>query len=433
MKVAVFGVGYVGFTSCCCLAESGHTVIGVDVDTNKVRAINEAEAPFYEPGLAELHERGLANGLLSATTNAETALHDSDIALVCVGTPSAPDGSHNMQYIIGATRSIARALAITPHKNISKRLTLVFRSTVKPGTMRTLISDLLYQSIGAEWRARVELVFNPEFLREGMAIKDYFEPSRIVIGTENAGVSEKLSELYADINCPTFVTAFEEAELIKFIDNTWHATKVAFANEVGRLTTTLGISSKVVHSLFVADNKLNLSSYYTRPGGAFGGSCLPKDTRAILNMAEKSGVKMPVIGGLLESNKFHEQFITDYVCDMVPKGAKILINGIAFKAGTDDVRESPNLRLVSALLERGMIVTVYDLNVDPHLLTGKNFSELATTVGLSSFSFIDKDQLSDIKPDLIINTSESLDHKALSGIRTFNIFELAEGALSETN
>lgn len=433
MKVAVFGVGYVGFTSCCCLAESGHTVIGVDVDSNKVRAINEAEAPFFEPGLAELHSRALQNELLSATTDVPEALHEADIALVCVGTPSAPDGSHNMQFITGVTRSIARALASNSDATRSEPLTLVFRSTVKPGTMRVLISDILSESLGENWRKQIELVFNPEFLREGMAIKDYYEPSRIIIGTEDAGVSEKLSELYKDLNCPTFVTPFEEAEIIKFVDNTWHATKVAFANEIGRLTTTLGISSNIVHSLFTADHKLNLSAYYTRPGGAFGGSCLPKDTRAILNMAKKNGVDMPVIGGLLESNALHEKFICDYACAMVEQGSQILINGVAFKAGTDDVRESPNLRLVAALLEAGMKVTVYDPNVDPKLLTGNNFSELATIVGLSNLSFIERSQLNEVRPDLIINTCEPLNHHSLSDVRSFNVFELTDGALNESD
>lgn len=369
MRVAIFGLGYVGFTAACCISSEGHEVVGVDVSDRKIADVNAGIPPFEEPGLAELMQKGIETGGLSATRDNAAALENTDLALVCVGTPSGPNGAHDMRYIVDVSRQIAQAIA---EVGVDK-ITVAYRSTMRPGSVRKLIAPIFERTLGAGWEERVELVYNPEFLREAMAIHDYFHPSKIVVGTRDGLPSEAMTSLNANIEAPTFVTGYEEAEITKFVDNSWHAVKVAFANEIGRVCQKLGVSASKVHEIFVADTKLNISAYYTRPGGAFGGSCLPKDVRALQYIATDVGANTHLLDSLLRTNEAHKSFQFEHALKLLPeKGARVLMAGLAFKADTDDLRESPNIDIARKLLEAGVELRVFDPALIPDRLRGQN-------------------------------------------------------------
>ena len=368
MKIAIFGLGYVGFTAACCIASEGHSVVGIDVSDKKVKSILEGNSPIVEPGVDDMLKDGLAKGLINADTTIGTHLDEAELAIVCVGTPSAPDGSHNMGYIADVSRQIAQAMK----PNRSKPLTVAYRSTIRPGTIEELIAPIFHAILGENWGASVELVYNPEFLRESSAVKDYFEPPKIVIGTKDAKPNAAMEALNANIDAPTFQVGYREAEFTKFVDNTWHAVKVAYANEIGRVCLQLGISAAQVHEIFVSDTKLNISPYYTRPGGAFGGSCLPKDVRALQYISGDSGAGTPLVDSLLRSNEAHKHRLFEYAVEGLEKGDKILLAGLAFKAGTDDLRESPNVDLARKILAAGFELDIYDPGIDAAKLVGAN-------------------------------------------------------------
>ena len=368
MKIAIFGLGYVGFTAACCIASEGHHVVGIDVSEKKVKSILEGVSPIVEPGVAEMLTDGLGKGLITAATAIGDHLDAADLAIVCVGTPSAPDGSHNMGYIADVSRQIAQAVA--PGR--AKPLTVAYRSTIRPGTIEDLIAPIFHAILGEGWDRAVELVYNPEFLRESSAVKDYFEPPKIVIGTRDGAPNAAMEALNANITAPTFIVGYREAEFTKFVDNTWHAVKVAYANEIGRVCLQLGIQASKVHEIFVSDTKLNISPYYTRPGGAFGGSCLPKDVRALQYIAGDSGAGTPLVDSLLRSNEAHKHRLFEYAVEGLEKGAKILLAGLAFKAGTDDLRESPNVDLARTILAAGFDLDIYDPGIDAAKLVGAN-------------------------------------------------------------
>ncbi|WP_172332413.1 nucleotide sugar dehydrogenase [Mangrovicoccus sp. HB161399] len=369
MRVVIFGLGYVGFTAACCIASEGHSVTGIDVSDAKVAAILDGCAPIVEPGVEEMLKDGLAAGRISAATEIGSCLEAADLAIVCVGTPSAPDGSHNMGYIAGVSRQIAKALESRRH---GKPLTIAYRSTVRPGTIEELIEPIFRSVLGAETESRAELVYNPEFLREGSAVKDYFHPPKTVIGTRDGRPNAAMEELTRNIEAPLFVTGYREAEFTKFVDNAWHAVKVAFANEIGRTCLDLGIDASTVHGIFKSDTKLNISAYYTRPGGAFGGSCLPKDVRALQHIGAVSGTNMPLMDSLLRSNEAHKHRLFEYAVDGLAPGARLLMAGLAFKAGTDDLRESPNVDLARKLLAAGYELEIFDPAVEAEQLVGAN-------------------------------------------------------------
>lgn len=368
MKIVVFGLGYVGFTASCCISSEGHEVVGVDVHEAKINDVNNGIPPFEEPGLAELMAKGRTEGKLSATNEAKIALENADLAIVCVGTPSGPDGAHDMRYIVEVTRQIAQAI----RENSSGKITVAYRSTMRPGSIRTLILPIFKSVLGEDVFDKVELVYNPEFLREAQAINDYFHPSKIVIGTIDEKPSATMETLHENISAPEFVTGFEEAEITKFVDNSWHAVKVAFANEVGRVCQNMGISASKVHEIFVSDTKLNISPYYTRPGGAFGGSCLPKDVRALQFIANDVGANLHLVDSLIRSNESHKNHQFNHVMNALGDGKSILMAGLAFKAGTDDLRESPNVDLARKLLNAGVALKIYDPALDPAKLRGQN-------------------------------------------------------------
>ncbi len=368
MQVAIFGLGYVGFTMACCLARDGHTVVGFDVNATKVQNINMGLAPIVEPGLDEMLRDGLKAGLISACTVIGTRLADCEVAIVCVGTPSGPDGAHDMSSIAEVSRQIAAHV----NRERAKPLTVVYRSTIRPGTMEELIAPICRSVLGSAFEGAVELVYNPEFLRESSAASDYFAPPKIVIGTADGEPSAAMEALYARIEAPRFVTRFAEAEMTKFVDNTWHAVKTAFANEIGRVCLQLGISAAKAHEIFVADTKLNISPYYLRPGGAFGGSCLPKDVRALQSISAECGANTPLIDSLMRSNEAHKFRLYHLATNGLSPGASILLAGLAFKAETDDLRESPNIDLARRLLHNGYLLAIFDPLVDVQKLIGAN-------------------------------------------------------------
>ena len=381
MNITIFGLGYVGFTAACCIASEGHKVTGIDVSETKVAAILAGKSPIIEPGVDAMLTDGLAKGLIGADTSIGDHLDDCDLAIVCVGTPSAADGSHNMGYIADVTRQIAASLKA----DRKKTLTVAYRSTIRPGSVEELIAPIFEATLGDKARDIIELVYNPEFLRESSAVLDYFEPPKIVIGTSDAKPNKAMETLNANIKVEegkTFYVGFREAEFTKFVDNTWHAVKVAYANEIGRVCLQLGIKASQVHEIFKSDTKLNISPYYTRPGGAFGGSCLPKDVRALQYISGDAGAMTPLVDSLIRSNEAHKHRLFEHAAEGLEKGAKVLLAGLAFKAGTDDLRESPNVDLARKFLTAGYDLEIYDPAIDADKLVGANlgyaYSQLPT-------------------------------------------------------
>lgn len=368
MKIAILGLGYVGCTAAGCIASQGHHVLGIDVSAAKVELLNAGKSPVYEPGLDDLIAKARTDGLLEATTEIGDKLDDCDIAIVCVGTPSGVDGAHNMSYIVQVTRAIAAS--IKPDR--TKPLTVVYRSTMRPGTTEQMILPIFRSLLGEASDRLIELVYNPEFLREATAIEDYFNPPKIVLGTIDGVPSEKMVALHDGIEAPIFHVGIREAEITKFVDNTWHAVKVAFANEVGRVCQNIGISARQVHQIFVSDTKLNISPYYTRPGGPFGGSCLPKDVRALQHIAADTGSQTHLFDSLLRSNDAHKHHQFLQVTKDLEPGAPVLLVGLAFKADTDDLRESPAVDMARKLLDAGFALDIYDPQLKPESLVGQN-------------------------------------------------------------
>ena len=373
MRVAVIGLGYVGSVSAACLANAGHRVLGADPNEAKVSPINDGRSPVTEQGLDELVSAEVAAGRLQATSDTAEAVAQAEISLVCVGTPSRPDGSLDLTGIERVCGEIGAGLARRQGYHV-----VVFRSTVLPGTTRNFIRPRLEAASGKTAGREFGLVYNPEFLRESTAIWDYENPPRTMIGEDDEISGELAASLYAEVNAPLIRTSFETAEMVKYADNAWHALKVAYGNEIGNLCKALEIDSHEVMELFCQDTKLNLSPAYLRPGFAFGGSCLPKDLRALLSRARGLGLDLPLMDSILPSNARQIERGVDLIAS---KGRRrIGVLGLSFKAGTDDLRESPLVTLVGKLLERGLDVRVYDPSLDLSRLTGANLDFLRRTL-----------------------------------------------------
>ena len=385
MKIVVFGMGYVGFTAACCMASEGHSVIGIDVSTRKVHDINEGIPPITEPGLQKMLSEGLAAGRIRAETVIGDHLHGADLVMVCVGTPSAPDGSHNMGYIADVSRQIAKAL---PEQDPLP--SVVYRSTIRPGTTDELIRPIFAAALGSQVAQKLRLVYNPEFLREGTAVEDYFQPPKIVIGTVDGQPDPALEKLNQNITAPAFFVKYREAEIVKFTDNTWHAIKVAFANEIGRICLNMGISARQVHEIFISDTKLNISPYYLRPGGAFGGSCLPKDVRALQFIGADIGANLHLVDSLIRSNEAHKHRLFEYATEGLTPGTLILLAGLAFKVDTDDLRESPNVDLARKLLSAGYKVEIFDPAIHAEMLVGANLGYAYSHLPMLESLLVDK-------------------------------------------
>jgi GDP-mannose 6-dehydrogenase len=400
MKIAIYGLGYVGLTSAACITSEGHHVIGVDVSENKVREINAGLSPIQEPGLQELLLAAVNDGRLHCTTNGADKINDCDTAIVCVGTPSGADGSHNMSYIAEVSRQIANSV---DRKRIVP-LTVVYRSTIRPGTIDDLILPIFESVLGADIGA-IELVYNPEFLREATAIQDYFNPPKIVIGTLDGQLNERMDALNANLKSQVFYTKFREAEFTKFVDNSFHALKVSFANEIGRVALQLGINVSKVHEIFISDTKLNISPYYLRPGGAFGGSCLPKDVRALQFISSDVGANTPVIDSLIRSNEAHKNFLYNFVTKQLEVGSTVLMLGLAFKTNSDDLRESPQVDLARKLLQGGYNLSVFDPSLTPSKLVGQNLGYAYSHLPSLPRLLITREELVSRKFDLVIDTN----------------------------
>jgi GDP-mannose 6-dehydrogenase len=365
MKLSVWGLGYVGAVSAACLAQEGHEVIGVDPEPRKVGLINAGKTPIIEKDVGQIIEEQVATGRLSATTDAVAAVRQTDLFLVCVGTPSRANGDIDLKYVRRVCEQIGAALRDHPGAPA-----VVIRSTMLPGTMRHVVIPTLEACSGRHAGLEFGVCVNPEFLREGTAVHDYFHPAKTVIGELNRASGDLLASLYARMAAPLIRTDIETAEMVKYADNAWHALKVGFANEIGNVCKELEVDSHRVMDIFCQDTKLNLSPYYLKPGFAFGGSCLPKDLRALLYKAKTIDVSLPILSAILPSN---EQQIERGVRSVIEKGSKkVGILGFSFKAGTDDLRESPVVELTERLIGKGYDLRIYDANVRLASIYGAN-------------------------------------------------------------
>jgi GDP-mannose 6-dehydrogenase len=363
MRICVLGLGYVGAVTAACLAGQGHNVVGVDTNPAKAAWINKGESPIIEPGLGELISSGVEKGLIEATTDHERALMGADIALVTVGTPTTSAGQPDLSFVWRVVRQIGESFSSS-----SKSLVLVLRSTVPPGTLCECAAILRQVSPGVDFH----LAFNPEFLREGSAVRDFLDPAYTVIGTQDATAERALRDMYQSIDAPLFVVVPEIAEMVKYVANAWHATKIAFSNEIGRLARGFGVDGREVMQLLVEDHKLNVSSAYMRPGFAFGGSCLPKDLASLLYHAKTMDTPAPLLEAVRESNRL----LIDAVADqLLQSGARrIGVLGLAFKPQTDDLRESPSVVLCKRLIGEGCQVKIFDRAVSAARLMGTNLA-----------------------------------------------------------
>ncbi len=365
MHVSVFGLGYVGSVSAAALAADGHTVVGVDVNQEKVDAVNAGRSPIVEPGLGELLERCVSQGRLSATASTAEAVAGTEVSLLCVGTPSRRNGSLDLTHLSRVCEQVGEAL-----RGKSAYHVVVVRSTVLPGTTHETVIPVLEERSGKTYGEGFGVSVNPEFLREGSALKDFRKPPLTLVGHNHAADASGTIALYQSIDAPLVSTSIRVAEMMKYASNTWHALKVSFANEIGNVCKQMGVDSHEVMDIFCRDEKLNLSSYYLKPGFAFGGSCLPKDVRALQHRAKELDVDLPVIGSILPSNRLQIERAIDEVLETGRKRVGLL--GFSFKAGTDDLRESPIVILAEALLGKGLQLRIYDRNVSLARLVGAN-------------------------------------------------------------
>jgi GDP-mannose 6-dehydrogenase len=365
MKVSVFGLGYVGSVSAASFAADGHTVVGVDVNPDKVASLNEGRSPIVEKGLDDLIRNGAANGSLRATTSTVEAVRATDLSLLCVGTPSRRNGSLDLSYLERVCEQIGEALRQKDEYHV-----VVVRSTVLPGTTHDLVIPTLEKASGKTYGTGFGVTVNPEFLREGSAIKDFEAPPFTVVGETDRRAGDVLLSAYAHLAAPVHRVQPDEASMIKYASNNFHAIKVAFGNEIGSICKALNVDSHEVMRIFCEDTKLNISPAYLRPGFAFGGSCLPKDVRALTYKARQLDVDAPMLAAALESNR---KLIERAYETIIGTGARrIGVLGMSFKAGTDDLRESPIVTLIEMLIGKGMDVAVFDRDVSSANLIGSN-------------------------------------------------------------
>ncbi len=366
-RVAVFGIGYVGAVTAACLGQDGHVVVGVDIDPAKVAELNAGASPVSEPGLDDLLKAQVAAGRLRATTNAGEAVAASDIALIAVGTPSADDGSVSADGVEAVVRAIGAAV-----KAAGKPYHVVVRSTVLPGILEDRLRPALEAAAGRTTGPGLVLCNNPEFLRESSAVRDYYQPPYVLVGADSTADAAPVLSLYHAVAAEKLVTGTRTASLVKYACNAFHAVKVAFANEVGSLAKAFGADGHGVMDLVCRDTKLNVSSAYLRPGFAFGGSCLPKDLRALTRFAEQQALRVNLLAAVLPSNESHLKRAMKLVRETGAR--RIGLVGLSFKAGTDDLRESPMVDVVEALLGWGCDVKIYDPNVMLGRLRGRNLA-----------------------------------------------------------
>ena len=382
MNISIFGLGYVGCVGAACLAKLGHKVIGVDVNENKVRLINEGKPTIIEEGIAELCTEAHATGRMSATTDVHEAVHQTDVSFIVVGTPSSKEGHLNLNYIFTVARQIGEALKDKELRVESEELRaeseelkgglrhiVAIRSTVLPGTNER-VGEIIEEASGLKRGVDFTIVSNPEFLREGTSVKDYFNPPLTLVGTDMPEAEAVFREIYKGIDAEFICTDIRVAEMMKYVNNTYHALKIVFGNEVGNICKELNIDSHKVMEIFCKDKQLNISPYYFKPGFAYGGSCLPKDMKALKTLAHDHYVEVPVIEAIGESNELQKKRAVQLI--MAQGQRKVGILGLSFKSGTDDLRCSPIVDVVESLLGKGFEIRIYDKNVKVSELTGTN-------------------------------------------------------------
>ena len=365
MRVVVVGLGYVGSVCAACLSGRGHTVVGVDSSAFKADCIGRGESPIVETGLDALIAEAVRAGRLTATTRIADAMRGAEVVLICVGTPSAEDGSLNLEHVKRACAEVGAALARS-----GTHTTVVMRSTMLPGSVERELLPVLEQASGLSAGKDFGLAYNPEFLREGTAVADFFGAELTVVGAADDRSADALRRLYDGIGAGFQVTPIRTAEMLKYVNNAFHALKVSFANEIGRVCRSEGIDSHAVMSLFCLDTRLNLGPSYLKPGFAFGGSCLPKDLRALASRARRHDLELPVLDAILPSNDVHVESAIHLIEHL--KHRRIGVLGLSFKAGTDDLRESPILRVIGTLVGKGYSVLLHDPSIDMKRVLGAN-------------------------------------------------------------
>ncbi len=422
--IAVFGLGYVGTVTAACFSGIGHRIVGVDVAEGKVRSFNEGTSPVLEDGVDELLADGLANGRLEATTAVERAVATTDVALICVGTPSRPNGDIDLSHVEAVASQIGSALARSDQAGGSQRrpYTVVVRSTVMPGTAQR-VAQLLEQASGRELGAGLGVAVNPEFLREGQGVADFMDPPLILIGADDDATAEVVLGLYEPLKISNEGEPIERkvvpcrvAELIKYANNSWHATKITFANEIGLLAQSLGVDGRDVMEIVCSDKKLNISAAYLRPGFAFGGSCLPKDVRALNFAAKERDVPTPLLSSLLASNSIQVQRLIDQLIEW--DGRRIGFVGLAFKPGTDDLRESPMVEVVERMLGKGFDCQIFDPDLSAANLVGSNQAYIDQEIPHLSQHIVDGVDGLVRKADIVVVSKTTPDlHNTLASAR----------------
>jgi len=365
MRISVFGLGYVGCVTAACLARAGHEVTGVDVNPEKTAIINDGKSPVVETGLGDLVSEVVRERRLRATVSADWAVKHTDLAMICVGTPSGPNGQIDTSALERVAQDIGRAV-----ERRTQLFTIVLRSTVLPGTTETVLVQILRDCLGDEFENKIALAVNPEFMREGTSIADFEHPPMTLIGCADEATADRLRMLYRQVDAPLVRTSIRVAEMMKYVSNAFHALKICFANEIGDLCESMGVDAHELTRTFLMDHKLNVSEAYLRPGFAFGGSCLPKDLRALTYAARKSDIDVPLLSSIAPSNEHQIRRGIDAV--LATRRKRVGVVGLAFKSGTDDLRESPMVTLVETLIGKGCAVRIFDRNVRLAALVGAN-------------------------------------------------------------
>ena len=393
-SISVVGLGYVGSVSVACLASLGHRMMGVDIAEEKVRHIKQGRAPIVEARLGDLLAEGVVARRIDATTDLAAAVRDTDVTFLSVGTPTAKDGGCDLTYVQQASRAIGAALAQKDSFH-----TVVLRCSVPPGTTLDVVATEIASVSGKQLGRDFGIAFNPEFLREGAAVSDFFAPSKTVIGASDKRTEDIVARIFAGVDGKIIFTSIAVAELVKYVDNVWHATKVAFGNEVGRLCKGYNVDSHDVMNIFVQDQKLNLSAYYLKPGNAFGGSCLPKEVRAVAHLARGLGIDLPLVESLIPSNESHLKHVEKLLAPF--DGKRVGFLGLTFKVSTDDLRESPSLDLMAELFAAGWQVWAYDGNV-------KQDDKLAPKLAAARYARPQFSAFIDKLPQLLAESADSL-------------------------
>ena len=406
MKIAVFGLGYVGVVSAACLVRDGHEVLGVDPNAVKVGFLRQGKSPIVEPGLDELIAAATAAGRLTAGSDPVAAVAQCDVLMVCVGTPGQPNGSLDLSYVRRVVQQIGEQLAAAAAYKV-----VVIRSTLLPGSMQNVVIPTLEESARRKAGQDFGVCINPEFLREGSAIYDYDHPPKTVIGASAERAAAIVRELYSALSAPMLQTDLRTAEMIKYIDNSWHALKVTFANEVGRLCKAMGIDGRLAMRMFCQDTKLNISTTYLRPGFAFGGSCLPKDVRALTYQGRLLDVDTPVLSSILSSNQLHIAHALGMIRTTGRRRVGLL--GLSFKEGTDDLRESPIVTLAELLIGKGYELLVYDRNVRLASLVGANRDYILKHIPHIGRLMVDRPEQLIEQSEVLVVASADLEFTAL--------------------